>query len=213
MTSSAGTPGGREPSARGPWVVLVGPPGSGKSTVARALAQRWQTAARDTDDDVAAAAGKTVSDIFVEDGEPVFRELERAAVARALAEHDGVLALGGGAVLDPATQDALAGYRAGGGVVVFLDVSLAYAAPRVGFTASRPLLLGNPRARWQMLMNQRRAVYQSVATGMVLTDGLSPAAVAGRVEAVAAAARIARSAPRTARCAPATTDPPEASDE
>jgi shikimate kinase len=172
-------------SAR-PRVVLVGPPGSGKSTVAHALAGRWQLAQRDTDADVEAVAGKPVTDIFVEDGEPRFRELEHEAVRVALAEHDGVLALGGGAVLHPATQEALAAYRAAGGVVVFLDVSLRHAAPRVGFNQSRPLLLGNPRAKWQALMTERRPVYEAVATVVVSTDGVPPAVVAERIEAALA---------------------------
>jgi shikimate kinase/3-dehydroquinate synthase len=162
--------------------VLVGPPGSGKSTVGLALGERWQLAVRDTDADVEKVAGKRISDIFVEDGEPRFRELEADAVATALAEHEGVLALGGGAVLDPRTQVALDGYRSGGGVVVFLDVSLAHAAPRVGFNTSRPLLLGNPRAQWQALMEARRPVYEQVSTMQVLTDGLRPADVAERIE-------------------------------
>lgn len=166
----------------GPRIVLVGPPGSGKSTVGLALGERWQLAVRDTDADVETVAGKRIADIFVEDGEPRFRELETAAVAAALAEHEGVLALGGGAVLDPRTQDALDGYRSGGGVVVFLDVSLAFAAPRVGFNTSRPLLLGNPRAQWQALMEARRPVYEAVSTLHVLTDGLRPADVAERIE-------------------------------
>ena len=173
---------------RGPRVVLVGPPGSGKSTVARALAARLGVTARDTDHDVEQVAGKAISDIFVDDGEQAFRALERAAVARALDEHDGVLALGGGAVLDAATQEALAAYRAGGGVVVFLDVSLAHAAPRVGFNQSRPLLLGNPRSQWQSLMNERRPVYQAVSSFTVLTDDLRPAAVAECIDAEIAAA-------------------------
>lgn len=179
-------------ASAGPRVVLVGPPGAGKTTVGLALASRWQLIARDTDSDVEAAAGKPVSDIFVEDGEERFRALEHEAVARALAEHDGVLALGGGAVLHPATQEALAAYRAGGGVVVFLDVSLAHAAPRVGFNQSRPLLLGNPRARWKELMDQRRPVYQDVATIAVLTDGLTPEQVAERIESQLAALRTQR---------------------
>jgi shikimate kinase len=172
-----------------PRVVLVGPPGSGKSTVAHALSGRWQLAARDTDADVERVAGKPVSDIFVEDGEPAFRELEHAAVATALAEHDGVLALGGGAVLHPGTQEALAAYRAAGGVVVFLDVTLRNAAPRVGFNQSRPLLLGNPRARWQALMDERRPVYERVATVVVSTDDVTPAQVAERIEEALAGQR------------------------
>jgi len=175
--------------APGPRVVLIGPPGSGKSTVAAALAERWQLTARDTDTDVENVAGKAIAEIFVEDGEPVFRALERDAVARALTEHDGVLALGGGAVLDPATDAALTEYAEHGGLIVFLDVSLAQAAPRVGFNQSRPLLLGNPRAQWQALMDARRPVYERLALVRVLTDGHRPADVAELVELELAAAR------------------------
>lgn len=166
-----------------PVVVLLGPPGSGKSTVARHLADQLGLAQRDTDTDVEAVAGMSVADIFVEHGEPRFRELEREAVTTALATHDGVLALGGGAVLDEHAQAALEAYAAGGGVVVFLDVSLAHAAPRVGFNQARPLLLGNPRARWAALMEARRPVYERLATVRVLTDARTPAQVADEVRA------------------------------
>jgi shikimate kinase len=164
-----------------PRVVLIGPPGAGKSSVSRALAARLGIAARDTDADVEAAAGRPISDIFVADGEPAFRELERAAVQTALAEHDGVLALGGGAVLDPATEEALVDYRAGGGHVVFLDVSLTAAAPRVGLNTSRPLLVGNPRAQWRALMAARRPTYERLANQRVLTDELRPGQVAEQI--------------------------------
>lgn len=183
MTDDA--PGQALPAAggtsAGPRVVLVGPPGSGKSTVARALAQLLGVAVRDTDVDVERVAGKPISDIFVVDGEPRFRELEREAVARALLEHHGVLALGGGAVLDPATEQALTAYAAHGGVVVFLDVSLSQAAPRVGFSTARPLLLGNPRAQWQSLMDARRPVYSRVATLHVVTDHVRPGEIAAQI--------------------------------
>ncbi|MFS0704178.1 shikimate kinase [Cellulomonas sp. 179-A 9B4 NHS] len=174
----------------GPRVVLVGPPGAGKSTVAAALAERWRLTVRDTDADVERVAGKPITEIFVDDGEPAFRALERDAVAAALTEHDGVLALGGGAVLDAGTRAALADYRAGGGVVVFLDVSLAHAAPRVGLNRSRPLLLGNPRAQWQALMDARRPVYEEVATLRVPTDGLRPAGVAEAIESALTDLRV-----------------------
>lgn len=164
-----------------PAVVLVGPPGSGKTTIGRLLADRWDVAFRDTDADVERTAGKSVPEIFVEDGEPAFRALEREAVTTALAHHDGVLALGGGAVMDAHTQRALEGYAAAGGVVVFLDVSLAHAAPRVGFNQSRPLLVGNPRARWAELMAARRPTYERLATVHVVSDDRDPQQVADEV--------------------------------
>jgi shikimate kinase len=160
----------------GPVAVLIGPPGSGKTTVARELARRLDVTARDTDADVEAAAGRRIADIFVDEGEPAFRELERRAVEAALADHDGVLALGGGAVLDPRTEASLEGRR-----VVFLDVKIADAARRIGFNRERPLLLGNPRARWTQLMETRRPVYERVATVRVETDGRTPAEVADAV--------------------------------
>lgn len=165
----------------GPRVVLIGPPGSGKTTTGRSLAERLHVRWRDTDADIEATAGKSISDIFVDDGEPHFRALEREAVTTALALHDGVLALGGGAILDPHTEEALAAYAAAGGTVVFLDVSLAQVAPRVGFNQSRPLLLGNPRAKWQTLMAARRPVYERIATLHVHTDSKSTAQVAREI--------------------------------
>lgn len=167
--------------ARIPKVVLVGPPGAGKSTVARALSHLLKVSMRDTDQDVEQTAGKAISDIFIDEGEPAFRALEVAAVAKALTEHSGVLALGGGAVLDPETQANLLEYQAQGGVVIFLDVSLTAAAPRVGFNQSRPLLLGNPRAQWKILMEKRRPTYEQVASAQVLTDDKTPAVVAQEI--------------------------------
>ncbi len=163
----------------GPVVVLIGPPGAGKSTVGGLVAERLGVGFRDTDTDVEAAAGRSISDIFVDDGEGAFRVLERAAVAAALASHDGVLAVGGGAVLDETTQAALAGHR-----VVFLDVGIKDAASRVGFNRDRPLLLGNPRAQWVKLMEVRRPVYERLATATVLTDGRAPEDVADEIVAL-----------------------------
>ena len=150
-------------------VVLVGPPGAGKTTVGRLLAERLGVAFRDTDADVEQVAGTSVADVFVEQGEPAFRALETAAVERALATHAGVLALGGGAVLDPTTRARLRGRT-----VVFLDVGITDAASRVGFNRDRPLLLGNPRAQWTRLMQVRRPLYEEVATATVATDGRTP---------------------------------------
>jgi shikimate kinase len=160
----------------GPRVVLVGPPGAGKTSVGRALATRWGVELRDTDADVEAVAGKPVSEIFVDDGEGRFRELEAKAVDAALASHDGVLALGGGAVTTPETRDRLSGHR-----VVFLDVGLAEAAKRVGLGTTRPLLLGNVRSQLKALLDARRPQYAEVARATVVTDGLTVDEVTERV--------------------------------
>ena len=138
--------------------------------MAKALARALQLQRRDTDADVEHAAGKPISEIFVDDGEAAFRALERDAVAAAIAEHPGVLALGGGAILDPATQSLLIDYVSKGGRVVFLDVSLNAVAPRVGLNAARPLLMGNPRKQWAELMEARRPIYEALSTDTVNTD-------------------------------------------
>jgi shikimate kinase len=165
-----------ERTGPGPHVVLVGPMGAGKSTVGRLLAERWQMAFRDTDDDVERADGRPISEIFVDDGEEHFRALERAAVARAVAEHAGVLAVGGGAVMAEETRAVLDGQR-----VVFLRVGLSDAAARVGLGASRPLLLGNVRGTMKALLDERTPVYESVAVVVVDTDGRTPEEVADAV--------------------------------
>jgi shikimate kinase len=161
----------------GPRVVLVGPMGAGKTTVAALLAEAWGVTARDTDADVEAAEGRTISDILVDSGEARFRELERTAVGDALAEHDGVLALGGGAVLDPVARDLLHGHP-----VVFLRVGLSDAVKRVGLGSARPLLLGNVRGRIKALLDERTPVYEQVATHMVDTDGRTPEDVAHEIQ-------------------------------
>ncbi len=159
-----------------PVAVLIGPPGSGKTTVGRLLADRLGLAFRDTDVAVEERAGRSVAQIFLTDGEPVFRAMERAAVAEALATQPGIVALGGGAPMDRDTQDLLADQT-----VVFLDVGIAAAAPRVGFDQSRPLLAVNPRARWIALMATRRPIYEGLATFRVDTSGRSPEAVAAEL--------------------------------
>jgi shikimate kinase len=162
-----------------PLVVLVGPPGAGKSTVGRLLASRFGTTYRDTDLDVEQTAGMKVADVFFEHGEEHFRELERVAVAAALTEHDGVLVLGGGAILDSTTRELLHDQR-----VIFLDVDLADATKRVGLNRDRPLLLGNPRAQLFALMEARRPLYEAVATAVVNSSGKTVAAVTAEVAEV-----------------------------
>jgi shikimate kinase len=166
-----------------PAAILIGPPGAGKSTVGPLLAARLGVGFVDTDDRIEAAAGKPVGDIFVEDGEPAFRELERQAVAQAVAAYDGVIGLGGGAVLDPGTQQILAGLP-----VVYLATGFTVLAKRVGLDVPRPLLMGNPRAQLKALLEQRLPVYEKLARITVHTDGRDPDEVTADIEALIAGA-------------------------
>ena len=159
-----------------PAVVFVGPPGAGKTTVGQAVAALLGVEFADTDHLVEAKAGKPISEIFIDDGEPEFRRLEREAIAESLGSFGGVLALGGGAILDVGTRDALRGHT-----VVFLSVQLSDAVKRVGLGAGRPLLSVNPRATLKYLMDQRRPLYESVATHTVPTDGRTPEEIAAEL--------------------------------
>ncbi len=161
MTASeAATP------AHGPVVVLIGSPGAGKTSVGRRVAEALGVPFADTDQLVEAASGMSVSDIFITHGEEEFRRREAEAVAAALQEQSGVVSLGGGAVMREETRERLRGSR-----VVWLRVSLADAAHRVGMNTARPLLLGNVRATLSGLLDQRNPVYEDVATDIVDTSG------------------------------------------
>ncbi|MFI7599726.1 shikimate kinase [Actinoplanes sp. NPDC049681] len=159
-----------------PAAVFVGPPGAGKTTVGQAVAALLGVPFADTDHLIEERAGKPIPEIFFDDGEDEFRRLERETIAASLESFDGVLALGGGAILDPGTRDALSAHT-----VVFLSVELSDAVKRVGLGAGRPLLSVNPRATLKYLMEQRRPLYASVATHTVKTDGRDPGEISAEL--------------------------------
>ncbi|AJE86819.1 bifunctional shikimate kinase [Streptomyces albus] len=160
----------------GPVLVLVGPMGVGKSTVGELLAERLGTGYRDTDADIVAEEKRPIADIFVDSGEPYFRAVEREAVHNAVSEHTGVLALGGGAILDASTRELLAERP-----VVYLSMDVEEAVRRTGLGVARPLLAVNPRKQWRELMEERRPLYTEVATAEVTTGGRTPEEVAQAV--------------------------------
>jgi shikimate kinase len=162
-----------------PVVVVVGPPGAGKTTVGQAVAALLGVPFADTDALIEERAGKPIPEIFFDDGEAAFREMEVATIASTLASFDGVLALGGGAIMHDGTRAALRAHP-----VVFLSVELTDAVKRVGLGAGRPLLSVNPRATLKYLMDQRRPLYQQVATHTIGTDGRPPEEIAAEVVAL-----------------------------
>ncbi|NCU82152.1 MAG: shikimate kinase [Actinobacteria bacterium] len=158
-------------------IILIGPPGAGKTSVGKALAKKLSFNFLDSDKVIEERSGKSISEIFIADGEPAFRDLEREAVIDLLENQRGVIALGGGSVMDPAVSKKLKTMAN----VVFLDVSISNAAPRVGFNRDRPLLLGNPRQQWIALMEKRRSTYESLSKTRVSTDNKKPIEVAEEI--------------------------------
>lgn len=156
-----------------PPIILIGPPGAGKTSVGKALAKKLALNFTDSDRVIEERSGKSISEIFLTEGEPAFRQMEREAVIELLEKGDGVIALGGGSVMDLEVSKRLMPMLN----VVFLDVSISNAAPRVGFNRDRPLLLGNPRQQWIALMEKRRSTYESLSKARVSTDNKKPSQV------------------------------------
>ena len=159
-------------------IVLIGPPGAGKSTVGAALAESLSLKFVDTDQLIQDKSGKSITDIFVVDGEPTFRAMELETLHEVLHLDDVVIGLGGGAPISQEAQQAITDSQS---QVIFLDVSLSTAAPRVGFNRDRPLLLGNPRAQWQALSDQRRPIYEQLATTVIKVDDMDVESVVAEV--------------------------------
>ena len=159
-------------------IVLIGPPGAGKSSIGKALAKELNLNFIDSDSEIEKISHKKISEIFIEDGEPAFRLLEVDVVRKVLADFDGVISLGGGAPINKEIQEVLqeANYP-----VVFIDVSIAQAATRIGFNKDRPLLLVNPRQQWISLMNDRRPIYEKLASQTISSDNQKPHEVAKQI--------------------------------
>jgi len=155
-------------------LVLIGAPGAGKSTVGKALSEKLNREFLDTDALIQDSTGKTITDIFVVDGEEAFRAIELEVLADVLKSENTIISLGGGAPISEQAQKLITDSKS---LVIFLDVSLATAAPRVGFNRDRPLLLGNPRAQWQALSDKRRPVYERLADVAIKVDEMDVDAI------------------------------------
>ena len=162
-----------------PNLIIIGPPGAGKSSVGRQLGKVMQIPFSDTDKIIEERTGKKIAEIFLEDGEPIFRKIEREVVLAEIAKEDGILALGGGSILDSEVDKELSKLKSR---VIYLEVSISNAAPRVGFNTDRPLLAVNPRQQWMALMEKRRPIYERLAGHKVSTDNKKPSEVVNEIQ-------------------------------
>ena len=161
-----------------PRVILIGPMGSGKTTIGKSLASKLSIEFRDTDAVIEQQEQKSVSQIFIDEGEEAFRLIEKAVLRQELLTDETVLALGGGA---PMSIDAQSALRAIKSHVIYLDISLANVAPRIGFNRDRPLLLNNPRGQWQSLMEARRPIYESIADTVIDVNKRSQSEIVNQI--------------------------------
>lgn len=158
-------------------IIFIGPPGSGKSSVGKEVAAMLKLSHIDTDQLIEEKSGKRISDIFLEDGEPAFRRMEREVVLEVLQQDNCVISLGGGSVIDSEVADKLRVEPN----VIYLEVSISNAAPRVGFNAERPLLVANPRQQWLKLMEDRKPIYEGLGRKRISTDNRKPREIAREI--------------------------------
>jgi len=158
-------------------IIFIGPPGSGKSSVGKEVAAILKLSHIDTDQLIEEKSGKRISDIFLEDGEPAFRRMESEIVLEVLQQDNCVISLGGGSVIDSEVADKLRVEPN----VIYLEVSISNAAPRVGFNAERPLLVANPRQQWLKLMEDRKPIYEGLGRKRISTDNRKPKEIAREI--------------------------------
>jgi shikimate kinase len=152
--------------------------GSGKTTIGKLIATKFSLPFRDTDHIIEQENGKSVSEIFLEDGEDKFRALEKSVLRKELLSDDTILALGGGA---PISIDAQSALKAIASPVIYFDISLASVAPRIGFNRDRPLLLNNPRGQWELLMQERRPIYEAIADKVIDVNAKSESDIVAEI--------------------------------
>jgi len=155
--------------------ILIGPPGSGKSSVGKALSRELSTSFADTDELIVEREGKSIPEIFAQEGESGFREIEAKVVVEALGANIGVLALGGGSILSSEVREEIKRSQA---EVILLRVGLTNVLARISGKSDRPLVSQNPQEQWLAIINEREPYYSDLATLEISTDNKKPYEVA-----------------------------------